>query len=212
MGLFDWQWLGVRGFIWGFLLAALFLGGVVVIYWFREILKEKWYKLRWPEKVIKVRIIYPGRAFKTFWRLIPEGNDFSIDGRTYHYNSKDMLKDNPAMYAAIGEDKDADKLSIWVEGKRYILDLRLAIKRRWSEYPEIDYLFDVPYPLDYGNIDKGKIQFSASEVEQFKRQDLFGKLLTLEGEKSLIIIAIAAAIIAALASLVNLAKTMGWLK
>lgn len=205
---------GVRIFIWLFFLTSvgLFLG--VVIYFFRKKINEKYLKLRWPELVVRVIIHHPGsQFFQEFWRLIPDREDFKLEGKTYLYSAAAVLKENKS-YAY---SKD-DKLVIKVEDKEYNLEGNYKIKRRWDRWAEIHYLYNIPNPIDFINsreVDtEGKpvIKFTAKELESLKENDLFQKLLTLSMEKGLLIFCLLLGAANFIASMFIISKVMGWLK
>ena len=201
------SFLGVRYFIWAFFLLSIICGIIVILYWQREKIKEKYYKIRWPEKVIKLLVFYPTGLYKTYWRLIPDRDDFSIDGKRYIYDDKTILKENDFYI-----QKRGGSLIAIIEGNQYNLDDKLKIKRKGSVWPELHYIDNISDPINYKEIDKTGIKFSGKDMADFKEASLFTELLTLEGKKNLMIVLIILGVGTLLISLVNLAKTMGWLK
>jgi hypothetical protein len=179
----------------------------VLIYWKREIIKEKYYKLRWPERAIKIVIHYPGTIYRVFWRLIPDREDFSLDGKRYLFDDQKILREND-FYV---QQKDG-QLIAKVENKSYFLEDKLRIKKKGTIYPELHYIFNVPYPIDFSSIDKGVIEFTALEVQDFKDNRLFEELLTLEGKKNLMILILMVAIGTFLLTIVDFAFARGWIK
>jgi len=207
MGFWSLSFLGIRYFIWAFFLLSIICGVAAILYWQREKIKEKYYKIRWPEKVIKLLVFYPTGLYKTYWRLIPDRDDFSIDGKRYTYDDKTILKENDFYI-----QKRGGSLIAIIEGNQYNLDDKLKIKRKGSVWPELHYIDNIPDPINYKEIDKSGIKFSGKDITDFKEASLFTELLTLEGKKNLMIILIILGVGTLLISLVNLAKTMGWLK
>jgi len=204
-----WQssFLGVRVFVWAFFLLSFVCGIIVLLYWQREKIKEKYYKIRWPEKVIKVIIHYPGGLYQSFWRLIPDRDDFSIEGKRYTYSDKTILKEND-FYV---QNRGGVLIAI-IEGKQYNLDDKLKIKAKNKSWPEVHFIDNVPTPINFKEIDKSEIKFSGKDMADFKEARLFEELLTLEGKKNLMIILIILGVGSLLVGIVNLAKNMGWLK
>jgi len=207
MGFLDGFFWGVRGFVWLYFGISLLCGLMVLIYWKREIIKETYYKIRFPEKCIKIIIHYPGSLYRVFWRLIPDRDDFSLDGKRYLYEDDKILREND-FYV---QQKDG-QLIAKVQNKSYFLEDKLRIKKKGSVYPEIHYVFNVPYPIDFESIDKGVIEFSSVDVEDFKNNRLFEELLTLEGKKNLMILLLIIGVLTFLLSLVDFAFARGWIK
>jgi len=202
------SWLGVRVFIWAFLFASFGLFVGVVVYFFREKIKEKYVKIRWPERVIKVIIHYPAsQYYSEYWRLVPDKEDFVIGSKTYLYSDPAVLKKNDS-YAF--KDKDLIKIKVW--GKEYVLDKNYRLKQRWDRWAEIHYIDGVPNPIDFHNITESQIKFTSRDLQAFKENDLFQKLLTLQGEKNMLMFLMILGIGNILISLFTLAKTMGWIK
>lgn len=207
MVFWELSFLGVRYFVWAFFLLSLICGIIAILYWKREAIKEKYYKIRWPEKVIKVIIHYKTGLYKTYWRLIPDRDDFSIEGKRYTYDDDKIIKEND-FYV----QKKEGKLIAKIEGFDYILDDKLKIKNKEKIWPEIHFPFNKPLAIDFKDIDDSEIKFTSTDMTDFKEASLFTELLTLEGKKNLMIILIILGVGTLLISLVNLAKTMGWLK
>lgn len=200
--------LGVRVFIWIFLFISIGLFIGVLIYFFREKIKEKYLKIRWPERVIRIIIHHPGsQYFNEYWRLIPDREDFTIGNKTYLYSDPAVIKKNES-YAY--QDKDLLKIKVW--GKEYILDKNYKIRQRWERWPEIHYIDGVPNPIDFYNIIDSNIKFTSRDLELFKENDLFQKLLTLQGEKAIMVMLIIMTFINLILGVANFAKQMGWLK
>lgn len=207
MGFLDTTFLGVRYTYWIFFGVSLICGIAVIINYFKENIKEHYYKIRWPEKLIKVIIHYPGNLYKIYWRLIPDRDDFTIDGKSYAYGDQAVLKEND-FYVR----RDDNKLIVMIDGKAYFLDDEYNIRRKGNSWPEIHYPFNVPYPINFNLIDKSEIKFSAVDMQDFKNNHLFEELLTLEGKKNLMIFILLICGLNFLVTAFLLAKTMGWLK
>ena len=206
MGFLDNQILGIHTYVWIYLLLSIisFIG--VLIYINRERLKEYYIKWRFPEKVIKIIIHYPSGLYKRYWRLIPETDDFTFDGRNYNFTDESIIKENDFFIRP-----DQSKLIAIVEGKTYILDDRVKIKDKSMRFPEIHYVYDIPTPINFSH-SSNELKFNTKQLADFKDNDLFKKLLTLEGEKSMLVFVIAICILNLLATLFVIAKLMGWIK
>lgn len=199
---------GVRVFIWAFLLMAVILFIGVCLYFFREKIKEKYIKIRWPEKVIKCVIHYPGsQYFKEYWRLIPDKEDINIGGKVYIFSDIALLNKNVVW----AYNKD-NALKVDIDDKTYNLDKNYRIKDKGARWPEIHYVYNVPNPVDFYNIDNSTIKFTSKELETFKENDLIQKLLTLQGEKSMLMFLMILGIVNIFGTLFIISKLMGWIK
>jgi len=197
---------GVSMWIWLYFLFSIFAGLGVAIYFYRERLKKKYYEMRFPEKLLKVVIHYKSGMFKEYWRIIPDGASFILEGKEYQYSNKNVMRTSDFFI------KNSDKKHyVEILGKKYEIHDLLKIKKRFSNYPEIHYFFNVPSPISFDMKNK-KIDFSAKQLQEFKENDLFAKLLTLDTEKQIQMIILACVVINALISIVILSKMMGWLK
>lgn len=107
---------GVRLFVWLYVLVGFFLILGVLLYWNRHRIHEKYIKVRYPERVIKVVLHYTTRLYKVFWRLIPTDREFVFDDKIYVYDDKAVLEQND-FYSR----RDDDREFIMLEGKRYDL-------------------------------------------------------------------------------------------
>lgn len=208
VGFFSMTLWGVRLWILLYLVLSLVLGVAVAIYWFREKIKEKYYKLRWPEKVIKCIVYYPNHLYKVYWRLIPKGDFFEIDKQPYYYNDKDIVRNNDLFV----NTEDINKMYVMIEGKKYDVSANVKLKEKWSgHWPELHYKFGKPSPLDYAK-GSGDVEWSSNDIKAFEENDLWMKLLTMDQQKSLMILILMAVAINFIATMVILAKMMGWIK
>lgn len=200
----DYLW-GVRVWIWMYLMFSVFLFLFVLIYFYKERIRKKYYEVRWPEKLLKIVIHYKSGYFREFWRLIPENEDFKIEGKLYKYTDKSIIRDNEFYIR-----KKDFKLIAKVEGKEYNINDKQKLIKRWRSYPELHYFFDVPVPMDF-DMTKKVIEFSSEQLQQFKENDLFAKLLRLDTERSMLTFVIVLGVLNLLLSLFIVAKLMGWL-
>ena len=203
--------LGVRVVYWLYFLMSLVCGLIALIYWKREKIKETYYKIRFPEKTIKVVIHYPTGLYKVFWRLIPNQKDFSLEGKRYFYNDDAITKENDFYVQTRGNQliariRDGETVT------EYNLDDKLRIKRHGSVYPEIHFVNNIPTPINFKDMDTTDIKFTATDLKEFKENHLFEELLTLEGKKNLMILIMLIGGLNLLVTLFLLAKNMGWLK
>lgn len=205
MVFLDGYILGVRLFIWVYFLVSIILGVGIVLYTNRELLKEKWYKWRFPEKVIKIIMHYPTGIYRVYWRLIPDTDFFTFDGKTYNYTDTSIISENDFfVYKKEGETVAR------VEGKEYKLEDDLKIRRKKAEFSEIHYFYNVPLPIDYKTVST-ELKLTSTQLTDLKENDLLKKLLTMEAEKNLLMFVLIIAGLNLLTTLFLLAKIMGWL-
>jgi len=207
MGFMELSWLGVRIWIWLYLGFSVIALGGVAIYLFREIIRKQYYKIRFPEKLIKVIIHYKTNFYKVYWRIIPDTDTFNIDNKHYSFESK-LIKNPDDVFA---KTEKGTGLILVIDDKKYKIDNLLKIKTRFEKYPEIHYFFNCPNPINF-DLSNTKIDFSSKQLKEFKENDLFTKLLTLDSQGSLMFIVLVATIVSGLISLFMLARDMGWLK
>jgi len=194
---------GVHGNIWLIFLCGNAVIIIFLIWWYREKIRKKYYTLRFPEKLLKVIIHYPSSIYKEFWRVIPEENIFVLDGNSYEYIEKEVIKQNEFfMYKRDGKEY------VKVGGKEYEFDNLAKIQKRKGAFPEIHYWFNCSKPIHY-DFNTKKVDFSAKQLTDFKDNDLFAKLLNLEGEKQLIIICIILGILTLLCTVYIILKMHG---
>ena len=198
----------VRLWIW-FYLAGSALGLIAIILrHYREIIRGKYYKWRFPEKVVGVVMHYPGtHLYKKFWRLIPDSSEFRIDGKTFFFSEKAIIKENEC-YA----QPKADKFMIKVEGKEYELYDQYLIQGRGKTWPEIHYQDNCPAPIDFQNIEKGQIRITAKDYQTISDNNILSKLLTLTGQNSMIMFLMVLQFVTLAVVGFLLAKNMGWIK
>jgi hypothetical protein len=192
--------------IWLYFLFSIFAGIFVAIYFFRERIRKKWYELRFPEKLIKIIIHYKSNYFKEYWRLIPDDKKLIIEGKSYNYTDKSVIRSSDAF---VKKDKK-DNYYVTILGKKYNINDKYKLKKRWNKYPEIHYYFNLPLPINFDMSNK-KIEFSSKQMEEMKENDLFAKLLTLDTERRNQILIMIVVIINLLATLLILAKIMKWI-
>jgi len=206
MGFFTGLFLGVRIWIWLYFLFSMFMGLFVAIYFFKERIKRKYYEIRYPEKLIKTVIHYKSGMFKEYWRIIPDDNFLKCEGKIYNFLNTNLIKGNDLFI-----DKEKDKSKIQINGNTYELKDFSIIKKRWRKYPEIHYFFNSPNPIFF-DVGKKKVDLSSKQLESFKENDLFAKLLTMETEKRILTILLIMMIINTIGTILIFAKLMGWLK
>lgn len=205
MGL-DTYILGVRLWIWLYLAISFFGFMGVIAYLKRELIRKIFYEMRFPEKIIKVVIHYQTGLFHEFYRLIPNEDSFNILGKTYNYNDKAIIRDNE-IFAVKNQ---SETVTINVDGKKYNFTKRFLIKPKLKPYPEIHYFYNIPNPIEFKYALK-KIDFTASQLEAFKQNDLWKKLLTLEGEKSLLVVILFLTVGCILMNIFIIAKLFEWI-
>lgn len=204
---FDSVIWGVRLWIWLYLIVSVFVVLGAFAYWFKENLKKVYYMSKHPEKVIKVIIHYKSNLYRIYWRIVPDKKCFIIEKKAYNYEDKAVMKDNDFF---IKQDKKGSKI-ISVNDKLYDFKDTFGIKLRRSNVMEIHYWHNNPSPLEF-NFDKKKLEFSSKQLQDFKENDLFSKLLTLETEKRMMLILLMAVGLNIIITGFVLAKIMGWIE
>lgn len=213
--------LGARLFYWLYLLFTLIAAAGIYLYINREMVKKSWYSVRFPEKLLHVKIFYPGGHYRDYWRLIPEDNTFELDGGIYNYNDATVLKNNT--WFAYKDKKEEGRLILNIEDQKYYLDDRLKIKNRWEKWPEIHFIYGCPWPIDYnkveiakqkvkdaqGNISDKEIIFNASDFERFKKSTILTQIYAALTGNALITVLVILVIIVLILSGVQLADRAG---
>ena len=200
-------WLGIKLWIWIYFLFSILAGATIAGIYFKEQIKGKYYKIRFPEKVIKIFLHYNTNLYKVFWRLVPENNFFEMENGRYLFDSETVLKEND-FFAT--KDK-RDKTIIKLEGNKYEFEKLMMIKQKGEKYPEVHYFYGNPRPLSFNLSDK-KLTFSAKDMSEFEKNDLFVKLLTLSQERQTMFIVMIISGLNLLATMFIIAKMMGWIE
>lgn len=203
--MLDNYYFGVRGFIWIYFFISVFGFSGLSIYWFRETIRRKYYELRYPEKLLKVVLHYKAGMFKEYWRLIPDNNAFIIDNKHYPFDEKTVSK-NTDMFTY----KKHGNTKLKIDNVEYEYDGLKELKKRWSKYPEIHFIYNVPKPLTF-DMTKKDIQLSSKELQDFKDNDLFYKLLNSDREKVQGNILLLLTIVNTLGVAFILARMMEWI-
>ena len=189
---------GVRIWIWTYLLFStiMFLG--VMIYFFKEKIKKTYYAIRYPEKLYKVVMHFKGNMYKEYWRIIPDNKITDFKNKKYFYDEKTIIKDTKMFFRP---EKDNKVLFTNIEGKKYTFSEFFGVKRRWNKFPEIHYFYNNPNPIKFeldehhkSNVKKNvtseisegtELKLSSHQLNMFKENDLFSKLLTLKGQENI---------------------------
>lgn len=196
---------GVRIWIWFYLAFSVSVFIFVVIYFFKERLKKNYYIIKSPEKLLKIVVHYSSNYFKEYWRIIPDNEEFELEGRLYKYSDKAILKDNDFFLR-----KKDNKLYAHVEGKVYEITEKSKLLYRWRSFPELHYFFNNPIPIDF-DLSKKSLEFSSKQLQEFKDNDLFAKLLTMDTQKTMLMFIFLLSVLNLLLSMFIIAKQMGWL-
>ncbi len=197
---------GVRLWILLYLVFSVLIGVAIFLYWKREQIKRVYYQLRFAEKVIKVIVHYKSGLYKIFWRLVPDKDYFEIQGKDYAFDDKSILKDNDFF-----SRQYKNREFILIDGLKYWLDEQLQIKSKGRKYPEVHYFYNVPHPIKFDYKKKG-VEFSSLNLKQFKENDLFTKLLTLQEQKAIIMLMFVIGIINLVGTMFIISKMMGWIQ
>jgi hypothetical protein len=203
-GFFDNMVFGVHIGVLFLLFGTIIVISGIVLFFLRERIRGTYYRLRWPERVIKVFIHYPpSKFYKVFWRLIPRKGEFDIN-QIYRYDENRVIKEEEYL----GEEREGDYF-IKVKGREYKIDIRQIIGKRGG-WPEIHYNFNVPEPLDYSNYQvKEGFMLSGSKIKDLVKSDLWEKALNLAGQNALIAVCIILGVINLFISIVIASKVMG---
>jgi hypothetical protein len=205
MGFLQSYLWGVHVWIWIYLLGSFFAMIGFVLWLNRKKIHEKFIKWRHPESVIKVVMHYKGGLYKIIWRLIPDDKSFELEKKRYYFKEQNLIKENEMM---VKNDKDGQFITI--DKKNYRIT-GLPIRAKGRSYPEIHYKFNNPNPIDY-DVTNDKIVFTAVDMKDFKDNDLFKKLLTLNDEKSMVLILMIICSVNLLVSIFIVATLKGWIK
>lgn len=225
MGFLTIEYFGVRLWIWLYLIWSFLIFTFVIWYFFKEYIKGKYYKLRFPEKVILVIIHYPGSLIKRYWRLIPRNQELRVDKTLYIYDKDAIAKEDDTLitkypdgkakllivnniYSKKKGDKEIFQLGDTTE---YEYQKFFEIKSRFDKYPEIHYLCGNPYPIRW-DLSKNALAWDSKSLEEFLTNDLLVKLVSLKKEQMFMMFLMIVGIVNMLLSLFILAKIMGWLK
>lgn len=200
------MFLGVRIWIWLYFLFSVVAGLGVIIYWKREQIKRIYYEIRYPEKLLKIVIHYPSSLFKVYWRLIPDHEDMNIAGMNYKYDKDSVIK-RQDFFAKLSKND----YKVVIEGKTYTVNDIYKISKRSKKFPELHYYYNSPMPLCF-NFDTKVLEFSSKQLEEFKQNDLFGKLLTLDTERNKLTIVMLVVIVNLLCTFALVAIEMGWIQ
>jgi hypothetical protein len=196
---------GVHVWIWFYLVLSFGLFMFVVIYFYKELIRKKYYEVRFPEKLLKIVVHFKSGYFKEYWRLIPATEEFIIDGKLYKYSDKIVMRDNEFYL----RKKNANIVAV-IDGRQYDINDKLKLIKRWRSYPELHYFYNIPMPIDFDLSNKA-LEFSSTQLQEFKENDLFAKLLTLDTERNMLVMVIVIGVINLLISVFIVAKLMGWL-
>jgi len=207
LGLGSVGWFGVRWWVLLYFLFSVIVGIGVAVYWKREQIIKLYFQTRFPEKVIKIVIHYKSGMYNCYWRLIPDNNLFKVNGLTYEFNDKEVLKENN--FFSLKQNNK--KTIINLKGKKYYFEDLALINEKGRKWSELHYFYNNPKPLsfDFTNED---LNFTSKQMTDFEQNDLFTKLLTLNDEKKTMMILIVMVGFNLFVTIFIVAKMMGWLK
>lgn len=201
-------------------------------YYYRERIRGRIYKIRWPEKVIKVVMHYKGtHLYKVFWRVIPNKKSFKLDGEKYFYMGSAVVKAND-YFCDWNEENLICRIPDAVKQKRIVKDVKTGqdtifeettyseydlgdvykIRRKEDKWPEIHFIYGCPVPVDWESLDDGQIKLNSKVLQEMTENDQVVRLLTLDTQKSLLILVMVAVVFNTLLTGFLLAKNMGWIK
>lgn len=181
--------LGIRTEIWIQLFITVILLSVTTIRFFWETIKGKAFKTFYPERAIKCVIHYPNSMVKYVWRLLPDNNLLKIGKGKYIYSDTESQKLKDKFVLTDKTNKEEQK--VLIDGVEYNFKTLCLCKKRFDDVPEIHYIYNNPLPIDFNSYIKRKkdgtteLDFTSSQLEQIKNNDLFAKLLALDFEENM---------------------------
>lgn len=199
--------LGVNAFIFIYFIFSVIAFCSVMIYIKREKIRRTYYKIRFPEKIIKCVVHYTSTYYKEYWRIIPDDNKYNMEGKQYLHSESEIVKKNDIF--AVLSDKEEETYKVSIEGKKYDILKKYKIKTRGRSYPEIHFFFNNPKPIMF-DFPKKKIDLTSKQMKEFEENDLFSKLLTLATERSMLTFLIIMGVGNLLLSIAIFGKLMEW--
>jgi len=149
------------------------------IYFYRELIRKKWYEIFNPEKIIHIIIHFPSNKIKEYWRLIPPTKEWVIGQLLYFYKDNELLKPNEVLTS------EKNIYVAEIDGQKYNLDVKNLERKRFVKYPQIHFYNGIPSPLSFDFKNK-KVELSSHDLLKFQKNDLMKKLLSLEEEMNLL--------------------------
>ena len=149
------------------------------IYFYRELIRKKWYEIFNPEKIIHIIIHFPSNKIKEYWRLIPPTKEWVIGQLLYFYKDNELLKPNEVLTS------EKNIYVAEIDGQKYNLDVKNLERKRFAKYPQIHFYNGIPSPLSFDFKNK-KVELSSHDLLKFQKNDLMKKLLSLEEEMNLL--------------------------
>lgn len=218
-GVPIWLWLYFFLGLGVLIFAVFFVGDGI------EKIRGTYYRIRFPQRLIRVLIHYPTNYYRVFWRLIPDNFIFKIKKKDYIYDpdlitAEDDLfiarqKNKPDMLLVINniltqtkKGKEIFKIGNTTE---YEVNKFFKIREKGKKYSELHYFYNVPQPIQFDYKHKS-LDLSSSSLEQLKQNDLFVKLLRLKSEKMIFTLIMILMIVNTAVSMFIMAKMMGWLE
>jgi len=174
-GFFSIMWGGIHLWVIAFCVLAMCMLFGVLIYVFKEWINFQILKLTKPQKLIKIVMHYPGMMFGIFWRTIPLKNKFKIGDEKYYFNKAALTRQQLQNMT----DAEHQEFKFIIGGKPYNYQPQFRIKYRWSQFPEIHYIYGCPDPISW-QIKPGATNLSALEDARLEDSDLFMQLIAAE--------------------------------
>ena len=218
---------GIRLWILLYFMSSIVMFIGVILYWKREFFRKKYYSIRFPEKVIRVVIHYKTGLYRVFYRIIPHDDLFRLEKGLYYYD-KDVVRKEHDIFVAKGRGKDEDSKILVVKNiftksvkgkdkvkfgdtEEYDYQEYFQIKEKGKKYPEIHYMHRVPNPISF-DFEHKKLDFSSTQLKDFKDNDLLQKLLAMKGQKSLMMLMFLAIMVNIGITAFLMARSMGWIQ
>jgi len=206
IGFLGIKFLGVRLWIWLYLVLGIAFVIFTIVYYYRENIKAKYYKIRYPERTIRIVIHYTGAIFKEFYRIIPTNKLINIQKVGYFYDPKSLQK-----HKEIFAEKLEKYFYVDIDDKKYQLADLSAIRQKDRRFPELHYYYNNPNPINFNQeivIKASELKDSPSlsdllpdnkkeipvpkmtgkQLKDFEEQDMFNKLLNLKDQNTIMMI------------------------
>jgi len=196
----GYKFLSVRLWIWLYMLFGIIVLGIVFLMMYKEKIKSKYYKLRFPEQTIRIIIHYTGALYKEFFRIIPTDKIIKLKDVAYFYDEKALNR-----HSEIFAEKEKDKFIFTLDGKKYEYDNLTSVRQKDRQYPELHYFYNNPNPISFNQeliqsmsktqstdktIEHNKTPvpvMTGKQLKEFENQDFFNKLLNLREQKGLML-------------------------
>lgn len=213
----------------GILSAIPLVTGILIFYWERIVraITKQVYLFKYPHKVIRIIVRFPGNRYDTIFRLLPDSRRLNIDDGEYYMTENDLAKNKELFEKIVYKTSNKKIVFQYTPEAKFLKDVKLKDKSFDKTYyidenmickqkdddrmPTLEYWFNSPSPIFF-NFDASEIQLTSKQLKEYKENDLVSKLLRLNDEKMMFMLMIIISGINLLISVFILAKIMGWVK